>query len=149
MSSKTFQKNDPIIDYESYYTQERKRVAKNYNKAKHKGIDNRNDFADWFIGQLKAHNCQCHYCETSIHDIERLINSGLLKQRKTGFGYRGKILEIDKNDDDYTKHKCVLSCYYCNNDKSYTSEKDEYKEHFGANRYFYFKKLSEKLKVNV
>jgi hypothetical protein len=124
---------------------EKIRVANNYNRAKHKGFTDKYDFADWFVNQLKENNCECHYCGTSIHDIRKLINAGLLKERKTGFGYRGKILEVDKNDDDYTKDQCVLSCYYCNNDKSYTSEKDDYKEHFGANGNIYFKKLLQKL----
>lgn len=134
---------------ENYYQIEKIRVARNYNKTKHKGFVDKYDFAEWFVSQLKANNCQCYYCETSIHDIRELIEAGFLKERKIGNGFRGKILEVDKNDNDYTKEQCVLSCYYCNNDKSYTSEKDDYKEHFGANRNTYFKKLIDKLKSNV
>jgi len=137
------------MDINQYYVNEKKRVEKNYNKAKHKGFSNKYDFADWFITQLKINNCRCHYCETSIHDIRKLIDAELLKERKIGFGYRGKVLEVNKKDNNYSKEQCVLSCYYCNNDKSYTSEKDDYKKHFGANRNDYFKKLMKKLNVNI
>ena len=132
-----------------YCEQEKIRVANNYNKAKHRGFINKYDFAEWFVNQLKASNYQCYYCETSIHDIRKLIEAGLLTERKIGNGFRGKILEVDKNDNDYTKEQCVLSCYYCNNDKSYTLDKNVYKENFGANRNLYFKKLITKLYNNV
>ncbi|SHE46233.1 hypothetical protein [Pedobacter caeni] len=148
MRSQDLEKSRQFIDLESYYRIEKLRVAKNYNRAKHRGFTDKNDFADWFIDQLEAYNCKCFYCETSIHEIKRLIDAGLLKQRNTRFGHRGKILEVDKNDNDYTKEQCVLSCYYCNNDKSYTSDKDDYKEHFGANRHIYFRGLIDKLNAN-
>ena len=137
------------MDLELYYQTEWIRVAKNFNRAKHKGFKDKEDFADWYINQLKANNCECHYCKTSIHDIRQLIEAGILKERKIGNGFRGKILEVDKNDDDYTKDHCVLSCYYCNNDKSYTSEKDEYREYFGTNRNIYFRKLMIKMAGNI
>jgi len=60
-------------------------------------------------------------------------------------GRRGPVLEIDKNDDTYVPKNCVLSCYYCNNDKSYTSSKEDYKDYFGKNRHQYFKTLLDKL----
>jgi hypothetical protein len=76
-----------------------------------------------------------------------LIDEGLLKTRAVkGEGRRGPVLEIDKNDDVYVPENCVLSCYYCNNDKSYTSSKNDYKENFGANRKKYFDNLIKLLK---
>ena len=97
--------------------------------------------AKWFLQQLERQNYCCYYCETSIFVIKKLIAKGLLKTRKTGNGIRGPILEIDKNDDLYIPGNCVLSCYYCNNDKSYISAKDDYKKFFGENRKRYFEEL--------
>lgn len=133
------------MDLEAFYQIESLRVAKNFNRAKHKGFKDKNDFSDWFISQLKANNCRCYYCETSIHDIRRLIEAGILKERKIGNGFRGKILEVDKNEEKYLKDHCVVSCYYCNNDKSYISEKEDYKENFGVNRKIYFEKLIDRI----
>jgi len=124
-----------------YFVKERLRALNNYSSSKHKGFSDRNDFADWFVLQLKEHGCKCYYCETSIHDITKLIDKKLLKQRRTGYGWRGPVLEVDKNDDSYSKAKCVLSCYYCNNDKSYIISKENYKKYFGPARNFYFKQL--------
>lgn len=135
------------MNLEYFYKAEAERVANNFNKSKHKGFENKHEFAGWFVNQLKQNNCQCYYCETSIHDIKLLLEAGLLKPRKTGNGIRGPVLEVDKNDDNYTQDCCVLSCYYCNNDKSYTSEKNDYKAYFGANRKNYFKKLLLDLKI--
>jgi len=95
---------------------------------------------------LKTQKFRCFYCETSIIDINKLIDCGLLKTRAVkGEGRRGPVLEIDKNDDTYVPENCVLSCYYCNNDKSYTSSKEDYKVYFGKNRHQYFKTLLNKL----
>lgn len=128
-----------------YFENEHKRVVKIYNKSKHLGFKNKLDLADWFVSELKKNSCKCYYCGTSIHDISRLIDAGLLVERKIGYGYRGRPLEIDKNDSTYTKQHCVLSCYYCNNDKSYTSTKEDYKQYFGPNRKKYFEILLNKL----
>jgi hypothetical protein len=55
------------------------------------------------------------------------------------------VLEIDKNVNTYSTDTCVMSCYYCNNDKNYTLEKEEYKKYFCEDRKKYFKKLLESL----
>ncbi len=134
------------MDLELYYKEQYKRVEKLYNKAKHSNFVNKKGLADWYVNQLKKYNCKCYYCETSIHDIVNLIKIGSLKTRAVrGDGVRGPVLEIDKNDDIYSENTCVLSCYYCNNDKSYTLDKVEYKKYFGENRRKYFKKLLENL----
>ena len=133
------------MSLQQYYDNEYKRVLKNYNKSKHLGFKNNCEYAKWFVEHLKVNNCKCYYCETSIHNIIKLIDKGLLKTRKTGYGERGKVLEIDKNDDVYTKELCVLSCYYCNNDKSYITTKEDYKKFFGENRKKYFELLLSKI----
>jgi hypothetical protein len=75
-----------------------------------------------------------------------LIDSKKLKTRKTKYGCRGPVLEIDKKENDrgYYPDNCVLACYYCNNDKSYITDSDDYKVNFGGNRKRYFCKLKEK-----
>ncbi len=135
------------MNLESFYEAERIRVAKNYKKTKHQGFTDKNDLANWFVVELIRNNCTCYYCETAIHDIVKLIESGKLKERKIGFGFRGRVLEIDKNDEYYTRDHCVLSCYYCNNDKSYTTSKEDYKKFFGENRKKYFELLLKSLEA--
>ncbi len=124
--------------------EERKRVEKLFSTKHRKGdFANKTDFADWFLESLKKNESKCYYCETSINDIRKLIAGGFLKTRKTGHGERGPVLEIDKRDNKkgYSKLNCELACYYCNNDKSYTLDSKDYKEHFGSAREKYFKYL--------
>jgi 5-methylcytosine-specific restriction endonuclease McrA len=131
---------------EEYIKQEYARVKKNLYKSERKTFGSADKLAAWFVGKLKDQNFSCFYCESSIFDINKLIDAGLLKTRAVrGEGRRGPVLEIDKNDDTYVPENCVLSCYYCNNDKSYTSSKEDYKDYFGKNRHQYFKTLLDKL----
>ena len=130
---------------EEYFEAQRIRVKKRY-AGKHIGFGDAASLANWFVEKLKSQQCKCFYCDTSIHDINKLIAANLVKTRSVrGKGKRGPVLEIDKNDDGYVPANCVLSCYYCNNDKSYTSSKDHYKKHFGANRKKYFEYLLKEL----
>jgi hypothetical protein len=131
---------------DEYIKQEYARAKKNLYKLERKTFGSADKLAAWFIDKLKSQNFTCFYCETSIFDIKLLIDAGLLKTRAVrGNGCRGPVLEIDKNDETYVPENCVLSCYYCNNDKSYTSSMEDYKDFFGKNRHQYFKKLLEKL----
>jgi Pyruvate/2-oxoacid:ferredoxin oxidoreductase delta subunit len=126
---------------EEYYKSQRARVYKNY-QPKHASFGGRNKLADWYVAKLKEQDCKCYYCETSIHSIKELIELGKLKPRMVrGGGKRGPVLEIDKQGEGYSSDNCVLCCYYCNNDKSYTSNKEDYKRHFGENRRKYFEML--------
>lgn len=127
---------------EEYLKIQHARVQKLFKKAKHKGFADKIDLADWYISQLKKFDCKCYFCETSINDINRLIAKRKLKTRAVrGIGKRGPVLEIDKNDKKYSKELCVLACYYCNNDKSYTTSAKDYKEFFGKARRKYFEYL--------
>jgi hypothetical protein len=127
------------LSQEDYIKQEYARAKSNLYKSERKSFGSADKLAAWFIEKLKDQNFSCFYCETSIFDINNLIDGGLLKTRAVkGEGRRGPVLEIDKNDDTYVPENCVLSCYYCNNDKSYTSSKEDYKKHFGKNRKKYF-----------
>jgi len=131
---------------QEYIKIEYTRVKKNLYKSDRKTFGSADKLAAWFVEKLKDQNFCCFYCESSIFDINKLIDAGLLKTRAVrGKGRRGPVLEIDKNDDMYIPENCVLSCYYCNNDKSYTSSKENYKDYFGKNRHQYFKTLLDKL----
>lgn len=133
------------MNKEEFLIQERKRVEKLFATKHRQGFLNKETFANWYIEQLKSNDFKCYYCETSIFVVRALIEKGL-KTRKTGYGLRGPVLEIDRkvNDKGYNPSNCVLSCYYCNNDKSYTLECEDYKEHFGQNRKQFFNFLSSK-----
>lgn len=132
---------------EHYIQEQYKRVEKLYIKSKHFNFLNKKGLADWYTNELKRYECKCYYCDTSIHNINKLITSNKLKTRAVrGNGKRGPVLEIDKNDGVYSKETCVLACYYCNNDKSYTMNQNDYKEHFGKNRKKYFEMLMEQVK---
>jgi len=128
------------MDQAAFILAERDRAADLFSTRHKPGFATKADFAQWFIRQMKQQNLSCHYCETSILDIRRLIDQGLLKQRKTGNGWRGPVLEVDKRSNHlgYSPENCVLSCYYCNNDKSYTLDSEAYKQFFGPNRKAFF-----------
>lgn len=135
-----------MINDQEYINIEYARAKKNLYKSDRKTFGSAEKLATWFVQKLRHQNFKCFYCETSIFDIIKLIDAGLLKTRAVrGEGRRGPVLEIDKNDDTYIPENCVLSCYYCNNDKSYTSSKEDYKEYFGSNRHKYLKTLLDKL----
>lgn len=126
-----------------FIEKEKQRVKKLFAKKHQPGFKNSNDLADWFAERLQKQKYKCEYCETSIFDMRKLIESKMLKTRKVRYGERGPVLEIDKgnNEEGYTKDNCVLACYYCNNDKSYIFGYDDYKKYFGENRKIYFNNL--------
>ena len=119
---------------------ERERALKLFSSRHKPGFNDKIAFTDWFIAQLARQNFNCYYCETAILDIRILIERGLLKIRKTGYGWRGPVLEVDKRSNHlgYGPDNCVLACYYCNNDKSYTLDSEAYKQFFGPNRKIFF-----------
>lgn len=128
---------------EDYLKKELERVVKLYTTKHKKGFPTKDSFVDWYSKQIQSQHYRCYYCETSILDIKSLIKKGKLKTRKTRYSVRGPVLEIDRkiNDKGYSPGNCVLSCYYCNNDKSYITDADDYKMNFGENRRKYFYKL--------
>jgi len=131
---------------EEFLKNEKVRIGKLYSKKHRKGFSNKDEFVKWFENTIKSQNFKCYYCDTSIFDIRSLIDQKKLKTRKTGYGRRGPIFEIDRkiNSNSYTKENCVLSCYYCNNDKSYILDSEDYKKYFGENRKKYFEYLKNK-----
>lgn len=122
----------------------------NLFSSKHRvGFKTKGEFVKWYLGKLASQNYCCYYCETSILIIRDLIENNKLKARRTGYGSRGPALEIDKkiNSRGYNEENCVLSCYYCNNDKSSIFDGEEYKAHFGENRKKFFEYLSRANKL--
>lgn len=133
------------IDFNKYCSDQHSRVLKNY-QIKHIDFGGKIELADWYVEKLKEQDYKCHYCKTSIHTINELIDSEKLPSRKVrGGGKRGPVLEIDKQGDYYSKDNCVLACYYCNNDKSYIASKEDYEKYFGKNRKIYFEMLMKEL----
>lgn len=131
INNKILDTNDSDIQV-NYIKKEYERAKSNLYNSKRKSFGSKDKLAEWYVGKLKEQNFSCYYCDTSIFDINSLIMNGLLKTRAVkGGSCRGPVLEIDKNDDIYIPEKCVLSCYYCNNDKSYTSSLEDYKKYFG------------------
>jgi len=119
-----------------FIREEERRLVKYYstNKLKLSGFTGRQDFIDWYLHEIYFYENKCHYCKTSILDLRRLLNAGLIKGRKVkGAGLRGPNLEIDKKDPNgvYEWRNCVLSCYYCNNDKSNTFDYGTYLDIIG------------------
>ncbi len=103
------------------------------------------DFLDWYNKREKA----CHYCGLKEEESQEIVLKSKLKSRrfpqdgKTGRGQgRGKWLEVDrrKPDENYSRGNCVLSCYFCNNDKSDVFDETEYKK-FMIDRIGYLKSL--------
>jgi hypothetical protein len=132
-----------VDNHNDFLKAERERVAKLYGKKHKKGFQTKDSFVEWYSNQIQCQNFRCFYCDTSIFDIRSLIDGKKLRTRKTKHGCRGPVLEIDRkeNDKGYSPDNCVLSCYYCNNDKSYITDGDDYKIHFGGNRKKYFRML--------
>ena len=135
-----------LAEKEEFLKSEKVRIGKLYSKKHRKGFPSKDEFVKWFESTIKAQDFKCYYCDTSIFDIRALIDQKKLKTRKIRYGARGPNFEIDRkiNSDGYTKENCVLSCYYCNNDKSYILDSEEYKKYFGENRKKYFEYLKDK-----
>ena len=128
---------------------ERERVKKLYSRNKHTEFTNPDAFANWWIEKLKEQNYCCIYCETPIRLIRELIDEKLLAQRKVGYGYRGPCLELERRDPrgKYEADNCALSCYYCNNDKSYVYPEDQYREFLAPAKRNHFAHLAKKLRA--
>lgn len=125
-----------VTDLEAFLIEQESRVHKYYstNRSKLVGFENKERFINWYLNQLKLQDNKCHYCQTSILDIRKLLNANvILGRRVSGNGLRGPNFEVDKMDPfgKYDEDNCVLSCYYCNNDKSNTFGYEIYKDVIG------------------
>ena len=125
-----------IINPEQFITEQMCRVKSYFssNRQKLAGFETKQRFIDWYLHELYFHENKCHYCKTSILDIRMLLNANIVSGRRVkGAGFRGANLELDRRDafGEYNEGNCVLSCYYCNNDKSNTFDYEVYKEIIG------------------
>lgn len=143
-----------VINPEEFNAEQRRRVKSYYNSNKQKlsGFETKQRFIDWYLHELYFHENKCHYCETSILKIRMLLNANLVSGRRVrGNGMRGPNLEIDKRDafGEYNEVNCVLSCYYCNNDKSNTFDYEVYKQIIGPAKKNAWLKLLRRLNCNL
>jgi hypothetical protein len=99
------------------------------NEAYEITFESSKDFYDWFtVENTKG----CHYCGLKEEEQIKLIERELIKSKRfsTSSGKRGNRLEVDRknSEGDYSKENCVLSCYFCNNDKSDVFSESQYFE---------------------
>jgi hypothetical protein len=92
-------------------------------------FDSFGGFYNWFAEENKK---GCYYCGLKEEEQIKLIELNLVKSKRffNQNGTRGNRLEIDRKnpDGDYSKENCVLSCYFCNNDKSDIFDENQYKK---------------------
>jgi 5-methylcytosine-specific restriction endonuclease McrA len=93
-------------------------------------------FKKWYYSQEK----KCHYCGITEKETSEIVEKGLLTSKR--FPKRGARLEISRKNPkvDYSEKNCVLTCYYCNNDKSDIFDEKQYKAFF-QNRAKFLKDL--------
>ncbi len=137
-------------DIQHFLVEQKTRASKYFksNKVKLDSFQSCTHFTDWYIKKIQEQDNKCHYCEISIFDYRRLINSDIIKGRRVrGEGLRGPNLEIDRMNPNgiYTSENCVLSCYYCNNDKSNTFDYQTYLNTIGPSRKIAIQKLLSRL----
>ena len=127
------------LNKDEFLTQEKTRLGKYYrtNKTKLTNFGTNANFTNWYLLQLSTNEYKCHYCQTSIFEIRSLLNHKIINGRNVrGGAWRGPNFELDRKDPNglYTEENCVLSCYFCNNDKSNTYSYPLYKNVIGPLR---------------
>lgn len=139
---------------EQFSSEQRTRIVSYYysNKQKLAGFESKQRFIDWYFHELYTQENKCHYCDTSILEIRMLLNANLVSGRRVrGTGMRGPNLEVDRRYafGEYNEGNCVLSCYYCNNDKSNTFDYDVYKYIIGPAKKSAWLELLSRLNLNL
>ena len=124
------------------------KLKANFSQRKSKGLnsfDDFEDFLDWYNQQEKS----CFYCGIEELTVQEIVRTGVLKSSRfpkdgrSGQGQgRGVWLEVDRLEpkENYSRKNCVLSCYFCNNDKSDVFHGNDYKK-FQDNRAGYLREL--------
>jgi len=109
--------------YFSIKARDKKRVGISW---KQKDFWSSTAFKLWYKKQPK----QCAYCgikKEELDKISELVKHGKIinKRSKT----RGNSFEVDRKNDKigYTAKNCCLACYWCNNAKTDTFSKKEFK----------------------
>lgn len=127
-----------------------KRIRSLYhNKRKLEGFEflpnGFNSFYKWYIRQYEKQQGCCHYCQTKEHVIATLLEKKYPARKRLN---RGNHLEIDRLNPKitaYSPENCVLSCYFCNNDKSDIFDEKEYLDYLKDRKSFLnreYKKLT-------
>lgn len=117
------------------------------SKNKQKGFESIMSFCDWWMNCWNKQAGACIYCETKFSDLDKVIESGKLKQSVRGNRIRGgRFPEIERiNSEDksnvYSSENCALVCYYCNNDKSNVYINEHYKKYLAPAKREYIKIL--------
>ena len=95
------------------------------------GFKSVDDFLEWYNSEKKV----CYYCGLTEENSQEIVHKGLLTSNRFPIGgvfsqgvNRGYWLEIDrkKPKGQYSFENCVLSCYFCNNDKSDVFTDEQY-----------------------
>lgn len=118
----------------SYEIKNIQAIYKIYSKNRANGFNDFKFFYNWYNKQDR----KCYYCGIDEHKVADLFEKKILKSKRR----RGDRLEIDKKDPNglYSEENCVLSCYFCNNDKSDIFDDIEYVKFF-QNRKKYLEDL--------
>lgn len=131
-----------------HITKSDKQLKANYTSRITKGKNNFpsfDDFKYWYDNTDKI----CFHCGLTEEESQEIVLKGILTSNRfpqngiVGRGQaRGMWLEVDQLDPkgNYSKDNCVLSCYFCNNDKSDVFYGKEYKKFF-QNRVSYLRDL--------
>jgi hypothetical protein len=134
-----------------YKTKPIDKLKSNFSQRKNKGLnsfDDFKDFHDWYSKQDK----DCHYCGIKEAEMQEIVMTGILTSNRfpqngiIGRGQsRGVWLEVDRLQpkENYSRKNCVLSCYFCNNDKSDVFEGNDYKEFMENRVEFLRRKLND------
>jgi hypothetical protein len=131
-----------------YRPKPEEKLKADFSRRRQKELCNFRDFEefkDWYNSRAKV----CHYCGLKEEESQKIVLTGILKSSRfpqngvLGRGQsRGMWLEVDRllPKENYSPKNCVLSCYFCNNDKSDVFHGQDYKE-FQNNRIGYLRKL--------
>lgn len=107
-------------------------MTKKFTQLKPKSWDEE-EFLRWYYYSPK----KCHYCGLQEEELQEIVHRGILRSSRFRFQglsikgrTRGYWLEIDrkKPKEPYSRENCVLSCYFCNNDKSDVFDEKQYLE---------------------
>lgn len=130
-----------------YLKRDEKKKREWFNSKVRKGESGFNDYQDFlnWYSQDKI----CYYCGLSEEESQKIVHKGLLTSNRFPLGgefsqgvNRGYWLEIDRKKPKglYSADNCVLSCYFCNNDKSDVFDDSQYKA-FRENRLDFLRNL--------
>lgn len=129
----------------TYKLKTEKQIKSMFHTKKPMGFQNLKMFREWYINHPKV----CHYCSLTEEESQEIVHRGLLTSKRFPLGgqtrrgvFRGYWLEIDRKNPngEYSEENCVLSCGFCNNDKSDVFSDIQYQE-FREDRVGFLRRL--------